>query len=92
MTRGQAQGFDYLAFQLKKAEILEYIKKNSGKFNGSEIEFDLNVNSLKYLKIQNGKYTSPLGELAKEHKIYYHYGKEKCFYADPSTRLPAAGF
>ena len=66
-------------FEERKQQVLDYIKTNSYKYNGSEISYDLNLFSIKELKIINGKYVGVFTELEQEDKIKYDWTAQKWY-------------
>jgi activator of HSP90 ATPase len=61
----------------RKKEVYKFIKNNSGKYNGVEICFKLNVSGINELKLVKGHYIGYFSELEKEGKIKYDYKAEK---------------
>ena len=72
-------------WEQRKQQVFDYIKDNSGKYNGSEISHKLNIFSIKELKIENGHYIGYFTELARENKIKYDYEKEKWYILGTAT-------
>ncbi len=64
----------------RKQQVLDYIRANSGKYNGAEIEDKLEIFSINELKQIKGRYISYLGELETEGKIKYDW-KDQQWYA-----------
>jgi hypothetical protein len=70
-----------LKFEERKQQVLDYIKANSYKYNGSEISYELNIWSIKELKKVNGHYVGVFTELEREGKIKYDYKAQKWYAA-----------
>lgn len=68
-----------LNFEERKQQVLDYIKANTGKYNGSEISYKLGIFSIKELKKINGHYVGVFSELEKEGKIKYDYKAAKWY-------------
>ena len=63
----------------RKQQVLDYVRANSGKYNGAEIEWNLKIHSIKELKIVNGHYVGYLTELENEGLIKYDRKKQKWY-------------
>jgi hypothetical protein len=66
-------------WEKRKQQLLDYIRANSGKYNGAEISYKLNIFSIKELKKINGHYVGYFKELEQENKIQYDYHEQKWY-------------